>query len=317
MNLNKWGTPQSVDRICDGAAWVSSAGHGGLVLSPKFNALVPAQARVADGGYEEDVDWSIAWLSLRKAGVELSLSEKEQLRYDEYALKSLNAYHPDLVKLITGQDPDPDSPALRERRDYARARAEGFFLPISAAGNFDHNPVGEGMVGAIVAPPHASIDQPDLDRQFFIMIKKDTYNEGRLEGGMRALREEDFVRINFDPFRRSDIEALTSEEAYDIATRWGSYIWDGDEGKVFYTFPFEDARPQSPDHRMQLMRYTGSCMAMLDVSIAEQQKTNSDGQNARLEEDLKDRDDLNRLMLFFASSEMAPEPAHDVDEPGF
>lgn len=44
-------------------------------------------------------------------------------------------------------------------------------------------------------------------------------------------------------------------QAYAIASQWGSYINAGDPGAVFYTFPVNDARPQSEAHRAQLQDY--------------------------------------------------------------
>lgn len=49
---------------------------------------------------------------------------------------------------------------------------------------------------------------------------------------------------------------LSPARAYDIASNWGSYMNDGDPGAVFYSFRFNDARPDTEDHRAKCIAYT-------------------------------------------------------------
>ena len=54
-----WGGVQTVRTIVPGIREVSTASHGGLVLSDELNARIPAPLRRADGAYEEDCEWAV------------------------------------------------------------------------------------------------------------------------------------------------------------------------------------------------------------------------------------------------------------------
>ena len=61
-----WGKPDHTSDIAPGIVQVSTPSHGGIILSPERNALVPAELKEASwsrqgvrGYYEEDVDAAI------------------------------------------------------------------------------------------------------------------------------------------------------------------------------------------------------------------------------------------------------------------
>jgi len=57
-----WGAAQWVKHVAPGAVQVSTAGHGGIKLSPERNRMVPAPLRKPSGWYEEDCEAGIvAW----------------------------------------------------------------------------------------------------------------------------------------------------------------------------------------------------------------------------------------------------------------
>jgi hypothetical protein len=57
-------------------------------------------------------------------------------------------------------------------------------------------------------------------------------------------------------------DRLSPSAAYAIASMWGSYMNDADPGRVFYTFPAGDARPQDDAHRAWCLQYTAQCLAI-------------------------------------------------------
>jgi hypothetical protein len=59
MSATPWGIPDSVDEIAPGIAQVESSGHGGLLVAPELNRLIPKYMRSEDGWYEEDVELAI------------------------------------------------------------------------------------------------------------------------------------------------------------------------------------------------------------------------------------------------------------------
>lgn len=57
-----WGTADWVSHVAPGAVQVSTAGHGGIKLSPERNKMIPTALRNAFGWYEEDCEAGIvAW----------------------------------------------------------------------------------------------------------------------------------------------------------------------------------------------------------------------------------------------------------------
>jgi hypothetical protein len=81
---------------------------------------------------------------------------------------------------------------------------------------------------------------------------------------------------------------LTPAQAFAIASQWGSLIRSGDPGAVFYTFPLNDARPLSEDHRRQCVAY---CESLLDGPP-----------RYETHNDIMDRAELCALLDFFKES---------------
>jgi hypothetical protein len=81
---------------------------------------------------------------------------------------------------------------------------------------------------------------------------------------------------------------ISSARAYTIASSWGSLVRSGDPGAVFYSFPYDDATPQSEDHRERLIAYTKHC-----------QKTASQSENFNLKEQRANSRELKALLSFF------------------
>jgi len=54
-----WGRSQYSEKIAVGIMSYSTAGHGGIHLSKKRNAMVPEYMRNINGWYEEDCEWAI------------------------------------------------------------------------------------------------------------------------------------------------------------------------------------------------------------------------------------------------------------------
>lgn len=312
MDRNKWGLPDSTVSITPGVLSVTTPSHGGFILSQERNRAVPYDLRNADGCYEEDCEWAIAWLCLRRAGIvndQVRFRNQSAQEIDAIARTTVLEWYPDQAKRLTGIDPDPKNRILQERRDYADAREKGWLLAVAAVGDSVSNAVPEGMVGAVLAPAHAQRDEPDRDRQFFALVPAALYADSRLESGLRIFDETEFARISFDPFHAFAEPVIAPEEAYDIASRWGSYIRDGDPGAVFYTFPVGDARPQNPQHRLALIAYTHKCQMIAQERITSFDAASSSQQeNWPWDDPREDLESLKKLAVFFAVTEQAPEP---------
>jgi hypothetical protein len=80
---------------------------------------------------------------------------------------------------------------------------------------------------------------------------------------------------------------LTSRQAYEIASQWGSMMNSYDPGYVFYTFPAGAAVVIDEDHRMNLIAYTKDC-----IKIARSKK---------------DKNELAALLQYFTDYALTPE----------
>jgi hypothetical protein len=202
--------------------------------------------------------------------------------------------------------PDPEREAALLARDVAESREKGWLLGISAI-PADGVAVPAGMTAARLAPVHPERDAPDADRAFWALVDAELHRESRLESGLRIFDESEVARIGFDPSDPPEGAPLTPQEAYDIASSWGSYMRDGDPGAIFYSFPCGDARPQDAEHRLGLIRYTQSCQRIAEERLREfeaaQEAKRKDWPWSDPAEDLED---LKRLEVFFATSEAAP-----------
>lgn len=66
------------------------------------------------------------------------------------------------------------------------------------------------------------------------------------------------------------IALISPAGAYAIASQWGSYVKAGDPGAIFYSFPVNDARPQSEDHRVACILYTDTLLANIDPKASDE-----------------------------------------------
>ena len=102
---------------------------------------------------------------------------------------------------------------------------------------------------------------------------------------------------------------MTKQEAYKIASSWGSYMREGDPGACFYSFPVDDGRPESEEHRTR-------CLAYLDSDLIPHAKRDE----ARL---FRDRHGIDAAAYAKASADLAElkrlrqyymtAPTHDDD----
>jgi len=89
LEYGQWGKVQHKEELAPGFWIVSTPSHGGMVICPALNALIPAEAKAlanysqaSDGQYEEDCDWAIPFWFLESylrefgnASVQLTLRD--------------------------------------------------------------------------------------------------------------------------------------------------------------------------------------------------------------------------------------------------
>ncbi len=87
-----WGKLQSFEVLAPGIVSCSTSSHGGYFVDSKVNACIPTLIKAAshcgngfDGWYEEDCDWALVVVCVRK--------NFDQRKYRE-AVETLKRFHP-------------------------------------------------------------------------------------------------------------------------------------------------------------------------------------------------------------------------------
>lgn len=101
-SASPWGAIQTVTPLGPDAVAVSTASHGGLLVSPDALARIPAAIRQtaysANGWFEEDCDWALPYLAL-----DLDAHEDDPTRGParrDAAVRTIRAYHPQHAALL-------------------------------------------------------------------------------------------------------------------------------------------------------------------------------------------------------------------------
>ncbi|QOT74610.1 hypothetical protein H5V43_22030 (plasmid) [Sphingobium fuliginis] len=135
----------SADQILAGIWHVTTASHGGIILSPERQAAMPPVLRRDEPCYEEDVDWALVYLAF----------EAELRRVDRPAMGAVillahdtaRAYHPQIYSLFTGTEVPPrESHILRSIAAYQAAIGE---IVVVAAYGSHADWVPEGKTGVL------------------------------------------------------------------------------------------------------------------------------------------------------------------------
>lgn len=89
-----WGKIQHVQHLGEGACFVSTAGHGGIKLDRKRNAMIPKAARRERGWYEEDCEAAIPMAAIESVRAALNVTR-------ERALESVARWIPEAHAALT------------------------------------------------------------------------------------------------------------------------------------------------------------------------------------------------------------------------
>jgi hypothetical protein len=138
-----WGPSQHSEKLAPGIMQYSTAGHGGIHLSPKRNAEVHPAWRIEGGWYEEDLDWAIVAFHFPEAFPNKPPVKGKDFR--TYVDQTLRNWYPRQYMAVTGLTVTPEESFKLREEAYREAHRDDLVC-FAAAGTW-HEAVPEGMVG--------------------------------------------------------------------------------------------------------------------------------------------------------------------------
>lgn len=122
-----WGPSQTSRQVAPGIIDYTTAGHGGIHVSPSLNAEIPECLRQSDGWYEEDCEWAI---------VAYVFPQYFPPEHVKMALDTLKNWRPDAYERLEGVTLQPGESYQKDKRLFREAH-KGDYLVLSAWGDWD------------------------------------------------------------------------------------------------------------------------------------------------------------------------------------
>ena len=187
-----WGKADSVSPIMEGLDFVGTPSHGGVFVSRKRNAIIPAYMRRANGWYEEDCDWAIPFcvfeMELQAHGSE---SAKKAIAEGHHR-STLRNWSPDAYERYFGVTVTPEESYVRGKEAFAAKHANDWIV-YSATGDWDKG-VPKGMVKCHAGKGLRGNQLPNPTRVFF--VPKEEYETRSTHGFVIDLnRHEELVEV--------------------------------------------------------------------------------------------------------------------------
>lgn len=140
-----WGHVQTAEEVIPGIWIVSTASHGGMVLSDERQAAMPDALRLDSPSYEEDCNWCLPVLAFEAEYAASTIGRPSLL---QLAHDTARCWHPDRYTAFTGETvPENKSHVLKERAAYTALI--GQCVATSAWGDWAEW-VPEGRIGFLV-----------------------------------------------------------------------------------------------------------------------------------------------------------------------
>lgn len=169
-----WGSIQQADQLIPGIWMVSTAKHGGMLLSDERQAAMPDALQMTQSAYEEACDWSLPLLAFQ---AEFEANPSCRQSWIALARDIARCWHPNRFTAYTGEAvPENPSHILRSRAAYQLAI--GKFCVTSAWGSWAEW-VPDCKVGVVARKVtavdhlgHASYD----DEERYALVATDRYD---------------------------------------------------------------------------------------------------------------------------------------------
>ena len=148
-----WGAIQTSVQFLPGIWHVTTASHGGFLLSESRQAAMPPSLALSETAYEEDVDYALVALGF---AAEFEVNSAADALMVKNAHDTVRNWHPDRYAAFTGKPVAPRVSYLLDLRDAYRERV-GRHVVVAAFGDWA-DWVPNGKTG-IVARRLLEVDQ--------------------------------------------------------------------------------------------------------------------------------------------------------------
>jgi hypothetical protein len=228
-----WGSAQWVSHTAPGIVQVSTAGHGGVKLSPERNRAIPVALRVSSGWYEEDCEAGIA-VMYHPEGFPNGSDDMDTIR--DRARQSVIDWFPGKYETAFGVELDTGVSHQKDQWTWGQLHADDESV-ISARGFGDDLP--EGMVAVTVARG-GRLGSGNADDERVLLVPGEDYDDdankhplGKHHGSFVVDPSKDYQDITPSPkpplpprprYRGIDTSQLTESQRYraerDLAKQW-------------------------------------------------------------------------------------------------
>jgi len=148
-----WGRAQDAKNIIPGIGWVSTAGHGGCVISRSRLALMPDYMQ-GEGNYrgeglwyEEDAEWAKVFVVFETELLASGDAPTVKCIREGHHTDTLRDWFPNCYEAHFGVTLQPGESLVKDERMFYAEHANDLIV-ISASGDW-HDKVPAGMVGVV------------------------------------------------------------------------------------------------------------------------------------------------------------------------
>jgi hypothetical protein len=175
-----WGKPQTLDLVADGIFHVSTASHGGILVSPERLASMPDYMRKPLYGgrfacYEEDCEWPMPVLVFEKDFRSFYEREGTKKAEDIFSIAKaiLKNWQPNIYERYYGIQLAPGDSFKRDEEIFYSTHRDSW-LVVAACGDWKEG-VPTGMVG--VCARIGGYSNKDTSKDWFFLVSADEYDK--------------------------------------------------------------------------------------------------------------------------------------------
>jgi hypothetical protein len=121
-----WGPAQSARQLIPGVGIVSTASHGGVIISESRRLMLPEYMSLDDNchSYEEDTAWSIIFVAFEEELLAGGDEHTVRTIQEGHHTDTLRSWHPDIYEKHFGVTIPPGGSIVKDERAFLEEHAE-------------------------------------------------------------------------------------------------------------------------------------------------------------------------------------------------